>query len=218
MSFLHSLADNKKNTSLSHKMRTHRFAFFLSLIKDLPRPLSILDIGGTTAFWEAMNFNEEGVSITLLNLSCEPVSVPGITSVAGDATDLHEFPDHSFDIVFSNSVIEHLFTFDNQKKMAQEIERVGKRYFVQTPNYWFPIEPHWVFPMFQYLPFSVRVFLTQRFSLGHIKKIPGKKNAREQVKEVRLLSLKEMEDLFSNGNIYKEKIWGLNKSFVAYKF
>ena len=218
MSLLQTLADNKNSASLSHKMRTKRFSFFLSLIKDLPRPLSILDIGGTTGFWEAMDFKEEGISITLLNLSSQPVSVPGITSVAGDATDLKEYPDQSFDIVFSNSVIEHLFTYVNQEKMAAEVQRVGKCYFIQTPNYWFPLEPHWVFPMFQYLPFAAKVFLTQHFSLGHIKKIPGKENAREQVKEVRLLSLKEMETLFPSGSIYKEKIFGLNKSFVAYKF
>jgi 2-polyprenyl-3-methyl-5-hydroxy-6-metoxy-1,4-benzoquinol methylase len=218
MSLLNTLADNKDNSSLSHKMRTKRFSFFLSLIKDLPRPISILDIGGTTGFWEAMNFNEEGISITLLNLTRQPVSIPGITSVAGDATDLKEFSDQSFDIVFSNSVIEHLFTYANQKKMASEVQRVGKHYFIQTPNYWFPIEPHWVFPLFQYLPFSAKVSLTQHFSLGHIKKIPSKKDAEEQVKEVRLISLNEMKNLFPEGIIYKEKILGFNKSFVAYKF
>lgn len=218
MSLLNTLADNKNSSSLSHKMRTTRFSFFLSLIKDLPRPISILDIGGTTGFWEAMNFNEEGISITLLNLTHQPVSVPGITSVTGDATNLIEFPDQSFDVIFSNSVIEHLFTYDNQKKMASEVQRVGKHYFIQTPNYWFPIEPHWVFPLFQYLPFSAKVFLTQNFSLGHLKKIPGRKDAEEQVKEVRLLSLSEMKNLFPDGAIYKEKILGLNKSFVAYKF
>lgn len=66
----------------------------------------------------------------------------------GDATNLSQYSDKSFDIVFSNSVIEHLYTKENQISMAKEVNRVGKNYFIQTPNYWFPIEPHWVFPSF----------------------------------------------------------------------
>ncbi|MEN9685667.1 MAG: hypothetical protein RLZZ28_1453 [Bacteroidota bacterium] len=218
MNLLHSLANNQNKDSLSSKMRRKRFSFFLSLLNDIPRPLKILDIGGTPGFWESMNFFEDGISITLLNLTSQPVSVQGITSVVGDATSLTAFANQSFDIVFSNSVIEHLYDFESQKKMASEVRRVGKRYFIQTPNYWFPIEPHWVFPLFQFLPFSIKVLLTQHCSLGHIKKIPDKKIAGEQVKEVRLLTLKEMKQLFPNGAIYKEKIGGLNKSFVAYQF
>ncbi|MBC8844888.1 class I SAM-dependent methyltransferase, partial [Escherichia coli] len=76
------------------------------------------------------------------------------------ATDLSEIDDQQFDIVFSNSVIEHLYTWENQEKMAKEVLRVGKYHFIQTPNYWFPIEPHWVFPFFQFLPKSIRIRLT----------------------------------------------------------
>jgi ubiquinone/menaquinone biosynthesis C-methylase UbiE len=218
MSLIKKIADNGDNTSLSHQMRSRRFHFFLSKIKGLPRPLSILDIGGTTAFWEAMNFNEEGITITLLNLSAETVTKPGFKSIAGDATNLAAFPNNSFDVVFSNSVIEHLFTKESQAKMAAEIQRVGKNYFIQTPNYWFPVEPHWVFPFFQYLPFTTRVWLTQHFSLGHIQKIRTRQNAEKQVKEIRLLTLKEMRALFPEAAIYKEKFFWLNKSFVAYRF
>jgi ubiquinone/menaquinone biosynthesis C-methylase UbiE len=138
-------------------------------------------------------------------------------SVAGDATNLHMFADRSFDLVFSNSVIEHLFTWENQQKMAAEVQRVSKRFFIQTPNYWFPVEPHWVFPFFQYLPFPLRVFLTHNFSLGHIQKCLSKREAIEQVKEIRLLSLQEMKQLFPDASIYAEKFVGMNKSFIAYK-
>ncbi len=211
------IADNNNPASLSHKLRTKRFEFFLSLINHLPRPLSILDIGGTTAFWEAMDFNNEGVSITLLNLSAQPIDRKGFISVSGDATNL-QYPNQSFDIVFSNSVIEHLFDRESQQKMAAEIQRVGKYYFIQTPNFWFPIEPHWVFPFFQYLPFPVRVFLTQHLTLGHIQKIRNKEDAEKQVAEIKLLSLREMQSLFPLANIHREKFFFLNKSFVAYKF
>lgn len=217
MMLIKKIADNNNPASLSHKLRTKRFQFFLSLINHLPRPLSILDIGGTTAFWEAMNFNNEGVTITLLNLSAQPLYRKGFISVSGDATRL-QYPDQSFDVVFSNSVIEHLFDQESQQKMAAEIQRVGKCYFIQTPNYWFPIEPHWVFPFFQYLPFPTRVFLTQHLSLGHIKKIRTKVDAEKQVREIKLLSYKQMQSLFPEASIHCEKFFFLTKSFVAYKF
>lgn len=217
MSLIQKLSDNKDNSSLAHKMRAKRFGFFLSLVNDLPKPLSILDIGGTIGYWEAMGFQEEGVHITLLNLYSEPVDKPGFSSISGDATKL-DFPDQSFDIVFSNSVIEHLFDKNSQQKMASEAARVGKRYFIQSPNYWFPLEPHWMFPFFQYLPVPVRIWLTRNFALGHIPKIADKQKATEQVNEIRLLTRKEMQSLCPSAKIYEEKFFGLNKSFVAYKF
>ncbi len=219
MRIIKKLGDNKYPHSLSHKMLTKRFQFFLSLIKNLPRPLSVLDIGGTTAFWDAMDFNNdnEGITITLLNLDSQPVNRSGFISVSGDATQL-AYPDKSFDIVFSNSVIEHLFDHTSQQKMAQEVQRAGKYYFIQTPNYWFPVEPHWIFPFFQYLPFSWKVFLTQHFSLGHIKKIRNKTDAENQVKEIKLLTYTDMKSLFPDANIYAEKFFLFNKSFVAHYF
>lgn len=217
MSILKKIGDNTNHQSIAHRFRSHRFAFFQSLLKELPRPLSILDIGGTPAFWDAMGFQEKDITITLLNLECQPVGRQGFTSIKGDATAL-SFPDQSFDIVFSNSVIEHLYNFTAQQKMAEEIRRVGKYYFVQTPNYWFPLEPHWLFPFFQFLPFRLKVLLTQQFSLGHIKKIRNRNDAEKQVNEIKLLKAKQIKQLFPAADIYYEKFIGLNKSFVAYYF
>jgi len=214
MKLLKRVADNQDTASLSHQFRQKRFRLFLSKIQSLPKPISILDIGGTPAFWERMGFSEEGVTITLLNLQQQTVNKSGFTSVVGDATQL-PYADQSFDMVFSNSVIEHLYTKEQQQKMASEVQRVGKHYFIQTPNYWFPIEPHWVFPFFQYLPFRVRVFLTQYFSLGHIPRQPLYTDAVRQVKEIRLLSKREFQSLFPSAVIYAEPFLWMEKSFVA---
>lgn len=216
MKFIERVADNQNKESLSHQFRQKRFRLFLSKIASLPKPISILDIGGTLAFWENMGFSEEGVTITLLNLSEQPITQPGFESVVGDATQL-PYPDQSFDMVFSNSVIEHLYTKEQQQRMATEVQRVGKHYFIQTPNYWFPVEPHWVFPFFQFLPFFVRVFLTQHFSLGHIGKQPQSEDAKRQVREIRLLSKSEFQSLFPAAFIYAEPFLWFDKSFVAMK-
>lgn len=214
--FISKFANNRNKNSFSHAQRAKRFSFFLEKIEKIPKPLTILDIGGTVAFWEAMNFNQPDIKITLLNLEKEEVNNPQFQSITGNATDLSEIEDQQFDIVFSNSVIEHLFTWENQQKMAKEVLRVGKYHFIQTPNYWFPIEPHWVFPFFQFLPKSIRIRLTQRFTLGHIPRVPTYQKAKEQVDEIQLLSLSAYKTLFPHSHIYIEKFAGLSKSFTAY--
>jgi len=211
-----TIANNTNNQSLSHRMRKKRFQFFLSILYKLPKPISILDIGGTVEFWKAMQFTEPGVTITLLNLEApETVEYPFVF-LQGDATHLSDIQDQQFDLVFSNSVIEHLFTWQNQQKMAAEVSRVAKWHFIQAPNYWFPIEPHWVFPCFQYLPNKIQIWLTQHVSLGHIPKQKEYAKARQQVAEIKLLTKHEMMTLFPNSAIYCEKFMGLNKSFIAY--
>ena len=155
------IADNQVENSLSHQMRSKRFTFFKACLQQLPKPITILDIGGTMSFWQSMQFKDAEVSIILLNLEEAQQLQHPFTSVQGDATALTQFADQSIDIVFSNSVIEHLFNWENQQKMAAEVLRVGKQHFIQTPNYWFPIEPHWVFPLFQFLPPLVKRWMTQ---------------------------------------------------------
>jgi len=176
-----------------------------------------MDIGGTQKYWDMMGFSDDKVKITLLNLEAQPVSGSSFISVTGNATDLSDYADQSFDIVYSNSVIEHLFTREAQMKMAAEVRRVGKHYFIQTPNYYFPLEPHWVFPFFQFLPVSFRTWLTMNFNLGHIGRIPDPAAAFEQVQEIQLLTRQQLQNLFP-AMIYEEKFFGLTKSLVAYKF
>lgn len=214
-----SLIDYKNPDSLVLRSRRKRFNFFLTQLGKLKKPVRILDVGGTQQFWDSMNFTDSSaVDVSLLNLSAQKTRYPNFRSVVGDAMDMKEFEDDHFDLVFSNSVIEHLFTWENQVKMAKEIQRVGRNYFVQTPNYWFPIEPHFVFPMFQYLPKSLRVKLILSFKLGNHPRYNDIKLAAKKVEEVKLLSIGQMKRLFPKCSIYLEKFYGLNKSIVAYNF
>ncbi|TAF52156.1 MAG: class I SAM-dependent methyltransferase [Sphingobacteriia bacterium] len=222
-SIVSAFSDNTNKSSLSHRMRFGRHQFFLSCLEQLRQKrtgyIRILDIGGTKEYWQSMGFSAPDVRISLLNLgpAAGPLE-PYMDSLVGDAKDLSDIPDQSYDLVFSNSVIEHLFSLNNQKAMAKEVQRVGKNYFIQTPNYWFPIEPHWVFPFFQYLPRSIRVLLTQSGSWGHIGQQKDLDSAKKQVDEVRLMTQAELANCFPGCRFYAEKWGGMNKSWIAHNF
>ncbi len=151
-----------------------------------------------------------------MNVRKVPVSRPNFNSIVGDARDLKEFKENQFDVVFSNSVIEHVGDYNDQLQMANEIRRVGKRYFVQTPNLYFPIEPHFVFPFFQFLPVEVKLWLITHFDLGFYQKITNKQTALDAVTSIKLLNKKEFISLFPNAKIFEEKFFGLTKSFIVY--
>jgi hypothetical protein len=217
MGLIKKLADTSSYNSLSNKFRRKRFRLFLKIIGNIPRPLRILDIGGTLNFWQNMNFTpNNGISITILNLEIPEKALPGFNFVKGDAKDLSIFKDKEFDIIFSNSVIEHVGNFDSQKKMAGEIIRAGKRYFIQTPNYSFPFEPHFLFPFFQFLPQMLRVFLLTHFNLGWFNKCSTKNEALKLINGVNLLNKSKLTSLFSNGILYRETFLFLTKSFIIY--
>jgi ubiquinone/menaquinone biosynthesis C-methylase UbiE len=147
-------------------LRKKRFAIFESLISSLPKPLKILDVGGTQIFWERMGFiGKDDLEIVLLNLSKVNVAYKNFKSVVGDARKMGEFKDKKFDVVFSNLAIEHVGNYDQQRQMSEETRRVGKRYFVQTPNRYFLIEPHFLFPFLQFLPLQIKVWLITHFNI-----------------------------------------------------
>jgi hypothetical protein len=216
-SILKSLADNSSGASLATRMRRARFSLFLSLLASVKGHIEVLDIGGTQAFWTLMTGGELGdVRVTLLNIENQEVASEQFVSAVGDARNMPRFGTKSFDVVFSNSVIEHVGTYDDQRRMANEVMRVGKRYFVQTPNKRFPLEPHFLFPWFQYLPSEVRAQLVHRFDVGWYRRIPDLDAARAEVDSVRLLTKRQFTALFPGARIHTERLGGMAKSFVAY--
>jgi predicted SAM-dependent methyltransferase len=220
MSVINDLfASSDHPKSLGYKFRIKRLKKFEKLFfKNFnpEKPIKILDVGGTAYFWNHSQVpNIPGVRITLLNLHEEKPTHPHIISAIGDATSMKEFSDQSFDLVFSNSVIEHLYTFENQVKMADEIRRVGKKYFIQTPNKYFPVEAHYALPFAQYLPKDLLLFLLTKTKLSRMKRWE-KAEAKQYLEEIRLLDEKEMKALFPEAKILKEKAAGLTKSLTAH--
>lgn len=215
MKFLTKYADNSRSDSSVNKWRRKRFKEFIKLIEGLPKPVTILDVGGTENFWMQMGFTDpKEAAITILNSEKIKVTNPALKFVEGDARNLLLFNDKSFDVVFSNSVIEHVGSFEDQKKMGDEVLRVGRKYFIQTPNYYFPMEPHFLFPFFQFLPQSIQVFLLTNFKLGWFEKCAAKTEAVEIIRSIRLLKKNELLILFPEGKLRKEKFLFMTKSFM----
>ena len=218
---LRGLADNRQAGSMADRFRRRRFALFRLLLDAVPVPadgsrLRILDVGGTPTFWERMGLElASDVEIVLLNLTEQEVPHERIRAVVGDAADMSMFADGEFDVVLSNSVIEHLPSLELQRRMAAEVRRVGRRHWVQTPDRAFPLEPHFLFPFFQHLPVGLRVALLRRMDLGWYPREPDPEAARAEVVSVRLMTYRELRDLFPGSQIVAERAFGLRKSFIV---
>ena len=214
---LNNFANSEKEGSLANKFRKRRFLLLRELIKDLPRPLSIIDVGGTVSYWEKMGFFnfDEKINVVIINLKKYDSKYLNIISYVGDARNLSQFEDQSFDLAFSNSVIEHVGSLNDQKKMIDEMRRVAKRIYLQTPNRFFPIEPHFIFPFFQFFPNGIKVWLLMKYSLGWFPKFKDKEKAYKAATSIRLMNKKEIQKFFPNGNIIKEKFIFFCKSFVV---
>jgi hypothetical protein len=177
----------------------------------------ILDVGGCAATWDYV----AGVSgqITILNVrapSSVELSDARYTFVEGDGTAL-PFADNSFDLVFSNSVIEHVGSSERQRAFAREVARVGKALWIQTPAKSFPIEPHFIAPCLHWLPVQCRKLFARRFSLWGWLTKPTQERVNEFVDEIRLVTYREVRELFPHCEIIVERFLGLPKSYIAFR-
>lgn len=179
---------------------------------------TVLDVGGSPLIWQ---FAKVRPRLTFLNL---PPAIekghPEVNLVGGDGR-LLPFRDKAFDIVFSNSTIEHVGTFAHQREFASEIARVGKRYWVQTPNRRFPFEMHVMLPFIHYLPRTWQRPVVTRFT-GWEVLVPHTKDVRRDylehfLTELRLLDAAELQALFPLARITRERFFGMPKSLIAYK-
>lgn len=178
----------------------------------------ILDVGGAPETWDLL---PERPQVTLLNTPRTKAEMSSAAAwVAGDGRAL-PFADASFDIVFSNSVIEHVGDEASQERFAREIMRVGRRFWVQTPNRGFPVEQHLLTPVVHWLPHSWQRKLVPRFTVWAwlIRPEPDRRDfyLRHYLTEVRLLDAAQVSSLFPGACILRERFLGWTKSLVAMK-
>jgi SAM-dependent methyltransferase len=142
---------------------------FLRRMAPIDQTRTLLDVGGpgpatlllarhfSTVY--AVNISREfleahrrTVSTTIINIQADGGSLP--------------FPDAAVDFVFADNVIEHV---RERQRFAAEIRRVARiGFLITTPNYWFPFEPHFHFPFFQFLPDSLKRGLLTVANFGFV--------------------------------------------------
>lgn len=174
---------------------------------------TIIDIGGTTTIWKLLGYRSE---ITLVNSDPGELNDRnGYRTIVGDGRDLH-FPDRSFDLAFSNSVIEHVGDWADMQRFASELQRVGRSYYCQTPNKWFPIEPHLGTLFIHWRPSLLNHYFVVRYlTLWGLLNKPSRAQAARSVSEIRLLSRRELGRLFPESRIVTERLFLLPKSYSA---
>lgn len=211
--------NSRDPASIASRLRARRFQKFVEILQGAAEPVRILDVGGTPAFWithrDALGVKAE---ITLLNRAFEnQTDLPQVRYVLGDARRLDMFANAQFDICISNSVIEHVGDFEDQMRMASEIQRVSRGYFVQTPNKYFPFEPHFLTLGWQFAPVWLRTRLLQWRDWGWMKRAADPAQARATVLSIRLLTPRELRQLFPGARIYRERVGRLTKSLTAWR-
>jgi len=214
---LSSLHDAHLYSYIFKIWRARRHSQFLLLIRPDSHS-SIIDVGGYPVSWTC--YEPVGSQVVCINLHAhnwKPEEAPNhsIRVLIGDGCDL-PFDDSSYDISFSNSVIEHVGSFEKQQAFAKEIRRIGKQVWVQTPAKECPIEPHYLAPLVHYLPLNVQKRLLRWITpWGWIQK-PDQKEVDEMVNATRLLTYREMVQLFPDCHIIVEKLfWLIPKSYIA---
>lgn len=200
-----------ESDSLASYMRHNRWQRLLEVFPDLPS-MAVLDLGGETRFWSEVS--QPPAHVTMINPWLQEKSAHSwLTSRVGDACAL---PDDLgiFDLVFSNSVIEHVGGHWRRRRFAEEVRRSAPRYWVQTPYRYFPVEAHFYFPFFQQLPLAARVKIAASWPLV-LERDPDK--ALRDCMSIELLTFREMRFYFPDASVEVERFAGMPKSITAVK-
>jgi hypothetical protein len=220
MSYVKFFINHEKNDSFVNKLRRKRFQLLQNSIEKLLQrdtKFKIIDLGGDVNYWVQLNWQQPTIETTLLNLydnKIDDTLKSNFISIKGNALEA-PFVDKSFDLVFSNSVIEHVGSYENQIKFADEVRRLSDRYIVQTPSLWFPLEPHSLIPLFQFIPHSIRAILIMLFNINYFPKAKTYSEALVTSRTTLMFTKKRFKELFPEADIQVEKLFGIPKSYTA---
>jgi Methyltransferase domain len=178
---------------------------------DLSAQTRVLGVGGGLFNWGLVPTLPQ---LTIINIALENERDAPASWLIAQGQYL-PFQDGAFDLVYSNSVIEHLHTLENQSLFAAECRRVGRRYYVQTPDRLFPIEPHYLAPFIHWLPRGWQRRLIRNFTLRGLLSRPSPQECDALVDEIRLLDEAGVRSLFPDAAIRHERLLGFSKSLIA---
>jgi hypothetical protein len=195
------------------RSRSQRFARFMELMSPSATDL-ILDVGVTDTAWRSSNPLEAAYPwperITAVGLQPMPTFqelFPAVTFVVADGRQL-PFADKTFDIGYSNAVIEHVGSLADQRQFATELLRTCRRVFISTPNARFPVDPHTLLPFVHWLPRGVRHPILRATGNGHW--------ANESA--LRPISPSELRSMFPQEfgvRIVRQRIFGMTTVITA---
>lgn len=186
------------------RRRFHGFDRFLFGIE------SVIDFGGTPEIWLSVGRR----NVVLLNID-EQQAPTGFVAIKGDARKT-SFPDKAFDLAFSNSTIEHVGTWEDQRAFARELRRVGKQVYCQTPARRFFFEPHYFTPFVVWFGFLLKQYWFVRYCTYYgIRWKPSREQVRDFQSHLRLLNYCEMQQLFPDCKILRERFLGMTKAYIA---
>lgn len=209
---LTNLIDPDHAGSFTHRFRQRRNEEFLRRFPDLA-DMRVLDLGGTAISWRVLGMRPSHVTIVNLGHAEGPPE-PWMKLVSADAC---QGGFGKYDLVFSNSLMEHLGGHARRQQFADVVQESAPAWWVQTPYRYFPIEPHWVFPGFQFLPFRARVMVCQHWNTIHCAPEKDRAEAAAVVASIELISTTEMRAYFPTSKIWYERLAGVPKSLVAIK-
>ncbi len=205
--------DTGSPRSLSTSFRSRRWTMLAEWIGDLST-MRVLDLGGTIESWSVAPVQPR--HLTIVNRD-EPVSHldSSVDFVHGDVCDLDPVLTRStWDLVYSNSVIEHLGGHERRQAFADGVRGLGTRSWIQTPNRYFPIEPHFLFPGLQFLPVPARAAVIRRWPLNKWRPADAR-SAMESALDLELIGRAELAYYLPDSDIVAERVGGLTKSIVA---
>lgn len=206
------LIDPDQAGSVTQRGRQRRNEEFRRRFPDLA-DMQVLDLGGTAISWRVLQMRPRSVTLVNLDPAEEPAE-PWMNAVQADAC-AGGFG--KYDLVFSNSLLEHVGGHARRQQFAEVVRESAPSWWIQTPYRYFPIEPHWFFPCFQFLPFRARVMVCRHWNTLHQAAIKDAAEAAAMVASVELISATEMRMYFPESKIWSERIAGLPKSLVSIK-
>ena len=218
-----TLVSDQNPNSLARRFRQARARRIVELIEVICAEkglVRILDMGGDPVYWDRYfdrGFLERsGAHVTIVNpIAWQRPSDPMFELVEGDACSLPEYADNSFDLTHSNSVIEHVGDWPRMEAFATESRRLAPRYYVQTPYFWFPIEPHFSAAFFHWRPEQSRARALLKRGYGWSDRAADIGEAMREVQDARLLDRTQFRFLFPDAVYPDESLAGLTKSLIA---